>query len=54
MDAVPESEMRVQADLITTSVVGPAIAIAVEPQFEVVIELRSEVVFRIRAESGCK
>lgn len=46
--------MLVQADLITTSGAGPAVAIAVEPQFEVVIELRPEVVSRTRAECGCK
>jgi hypothetical protein len=52
LNALPESEMPVQADLITAS--AAELAVAVEPRSEVVIELRSEVVSRIRAECSSK
>lgn len=52
MDAAPQSEMPVQADLITTN--AAELAVVVELQSEVAIELQSEAVSRIRAECDCK
>lgn len=52
LDAVPQSEMPVRVDPITTD--AAELAAVVELQFEVVIELWSEAVSCIRAECDYK